>query len=241
MANKKQLFRYKGNKCACCGVSIIEMMDRYGTFNRMLEFNHINPNDKDPEYKKIIRRVISTKQLDEVDKCVLLCRKCHGILHAQNIYADLEVTSIADDQKATQRFKGQVIADLKENHFTFLTNERILLIPYHVEIGSSKPRTLFGVQLEKEEMLISYFKNIDKFKAIKVFFYGTNRIAMEAEYVSGRNIILKHDISFPGFKSELMQNKGDSPHIWIRNGIALTKKGQIIRSGIVTYNMELLI
>ncbi len=138
MVNKEQLFRYKGNKCACCGISTIEMVNRYGTFNRMLEFNHINPDDKDPEYKNIIRRVLSTKQLDEVDKCVLLCRKCHGILHAQNINAELEFTSKVDGQKATQRFKGQVIVDLKENHFTSLTNERILLIPYHVKIGSRR-------------------------------------------------------------------------------------------------------
>jgi hypothetical protein len=239
MTNKEQLFRYKGNKCACCGISIIEMVNRYGTFNRMLEFNHINPADKDPEYKNIIRRVLSTKQLDEVDKCVLLCRKCHGILHAQNINAELEFTSIIDDQKATQRFKGQMIVDLVEKHFTFLTNERMLLIPYHVEIGSTKPRTLFGVQLEKEELLISFLQDIDKFKTIKVFFYGSNKLAMEAEYVSGRNIILKHDIAYPGFNSELLQNKDNSPHIWIRNGIALTKEGEIIRSGIVTYNMEL--
>ena len=121
-----------------------------------------------PEYKNIIRRVLSTKQLDEVDKCVLLCRKCHGILHAQNINAELVITSIVDDQKATQRFKGQMIVDLKENNFAFLTNERMLLIPYHVEIGSTKPRTLFGVQLEKEELLISFLKDIEKFKTIKI-------------------------------------------------------------------------
>ena len=241
MANKEQLFRYKGNKCSYCGISIVEMMERFGTFNRMLEFNHINPDDKDPEYNNIIRRVISTKQLDEIDKCVLLCRNCHGILHAQNINAELEVTANVDNQKATQRFKGQVIVDLKEKHFTFLTNERMLLIPYHVKIGATKARTLFGMQLEVENFLISFLKDIDKSKTIKIFFYGSNKIAMEAEYVKGRNIILKHDISFSGFKSELMQNKGDSPVIWIRNGIALTKEGEIIRSGIITYDMELLV
>lgn len=240
MANKDQLFKYKGNKCACCGISIIEMVERYGTFNRMLEFNHINPDDKDPEYRNIIRRVLSTKQLDEVDKCVLLCQKCHGILHAQNINAELEVTANVDGQKATQRFKGQAIVDMKENHLTFLTNERMLLYPYHVKIGASKPRTLFGIQLERENLLISFLKDIDKSKTIKIFFWGTHKIAMEAEYICERDIILKHDISFPGFKSELIVNKGNSPAIWIRNGIALTKEGEIIKSGIVTYNAELI-
>ena len=229
VTNKAQLFKYKGNKCTCCGISIIEMVERYGTFNRMLEFNHINPDDKDPEYKNIIRRVLSTKQLDEVDKCVLLCRKCHGILHAQNINAEWEVTANVDGQKATQRFKGQAIVDLKENHFTFLTNERMMLNPYHVKIGTSKPRTLFGIQLERENFLISFLKNIDKSKTIKIFFWGTHNIAMEAEHICGRNIILKHDISFPAFRAELMGNKGDSPAIWIRNGIALTALVQLYR------------
>ncbi len=63
---------------------------------------------------------------------------------------------------------------------------------------------------------------------------------MIAEHVHGKNIILKHEIAFPIFKSELMENKGDSPTIWIRNGIALTKEGEIKRSGIVTYDMELI-
>lgn len=152
----------------------------------------------------------------------------------------MEVTVNIDGQKATQRFKGQAIVDLKENHFTFLTNERMLLNPYHVKIGASKPRTLFGIQLERENFLISFLKNINKSKTIKIFFWGTHNIAMEAEYICGRNIILKHDISFPGFTAELMGNKGDSPAIWIRNGIALTKEGEIIKSGIVvTYKAEL--
>ena len=117
----------------------------------------------------------------------------------------------------------------------------MLLNPYHVIIGASKPRTLFGIQLETESLLMSFLKDIDKSKTIKIFFWGTQKIAMEAEYICGRDIILKHDISFSGFKSELMENKDDSPAIWIRNGIALTKEGEIKKSGTVTYNIELIV
>jgi hypothetical protein len=82
-APRKQLYKYKGNKCANCGLSVEEMLARFGTFNRMFQFNHVDPKQKDPRYDNLIQRQLSGEQLDEVDKCVLLCNECHGILHAQ--------------------------------------------------------------------------------------------------------------------------------------------------------------
>src|ERR1700732_1123959 len=82
---------YKGNRCAYCGVSVEESFKRYGTFYRMYEVNHVDPDKKDPDYDNLIRRNGSVEQLDELDKCVLLCKLCHGILHAQNIVTTMTI------------------------------------------------------------------------------------------------------------------------------------------------------
>ncbi|MEX2174200.1 MAG: hypothetical protein WD872_07550, partial [Pirellulaceae bacterium] len=78
-ANRRQLYEYKGDRCGYCGRPVQEMIEEFGGFERIFEFNHIEPAKKHPDYDNLIRRTISTEQLDEIDKCVLLCRVCHGI------------------------------------------------------------------------------------------------------------------------------------------------------------------
>src|SRR5262245_61154774 len=102
MADRRQLYRYKGDRCVHCGLTVQEMIDRYGTFNRMFQLNHVDPAKKDKEYDNLIRREISTDQLDEVDKCVLLCNECHGVVHAQNITATVKLTVTVKRRKAEQ-------------------------------------------------------------------------------------------------------------------------------------------
>src|SRR5258708_18927649 len=106
-AEKRQLFKYKGNKCAKCGLSVTAMLERYGTVNRMFQFNHIDPTKKHPDYDNLIRRTINTEQLDEIDKCVLLCNECHGVVHAQNLTGEISLTVNVDGHKCEQTFKGQ--------------------------------------------------------------------------------------------------------------------------------------
>ena len=83
MSEKEQQLRYKGYHCASCGVSVAEIVARYGTFNRLTQFHHIDPKTKSKNYSNLIRRKISSEQLDELDKCVLLCDRCHNVIHAQ--------------------------------------------------------------------------------------------------------------------------------------------------------------
>lgn len=68
---KLQAIKYKGGKCIICG---------YDECPQALDFHHVNPNEKD--------YVLSggTKSLEhlkpELDKCVLLCCRCHREVHA---------------------------------------------------------------------------------------------------------------------------------------------------------------
>lgn len=76
---------YKGGRCAVCGLSIQAVERRFMTSKCTFEFNHIDPSQKSPSYEKLMKRVPSTAQFDELDKCNLLCRVCHGVWTNQRL------------------------------------------------------------------------------------------------------------------------------------------------------------
>ena len=162
MANRKQLYQYKGNCCANCGLGVQEIVDKYGGFEGVFEFNHIDPHKKHPDYDNLIRRVISTEQLDEVDKCILLCSICHGVLHAQNVIRELSLRVIVGTKSAEQKFKGQLILDYSKMHARFFTDQQMLLMPYRVSLGSRRPQILFGTQLY-DGKLTSFLQRIAEY------------------------------------------------------------------------------
>ncbi len=67
---KIKLVEYKGNNCEICG---------YNKCITSLEFHHLNPEEKD---FTISGKTNSFEKLkSEVDKCILVCRNCHGEIH----------------------------------------------------------------------------------------------------------------------------------------------------------------
>lgn len=59
-------------KCVRCG---------YDTCRASIDFHHINPADKD--FVIASRWTISKQRLtEEVNKCIILCKNCHGEYHA---------------------------------------------------------------------------------------------------------------------------------------------------------------
>lgn len=68
---KRELVDYKGGKCEICG---------YKKCIAALDFHHINPDEKDPNWKQM-RKWVSEKVKKEVDKCQLVCRNCHSEIH----------------------------------------------------------------------------------------------------------------------------------------------------------------
>ena len=67
---KEKLVEYKGGKCVRCG---------YNKCIRSLDFHHINPEEKDFGISKSIKSF--EKMKSEVDKCILVCKNCHGEIH----------------------------------------------------------------------------------------------------------------------------------------------------------------
>lgn len=85
---KKSVSNFVENKkvekgCVVCG---------YNKCTQSLDFHHLNKNDKDFEVSRLVNRCNWDKLLKEIDKCVVVCRNCHGEIHSGliNINAALE-------------------------------------------------------------------------------------------------------------------------------------------------------
>ena len=68
---RQRAVEYKGGKCELCG---------YSKCIASLDFHHKDPNEKDPNFKTA-RNWKWDRMKREVDKCMLLCKNCHGELH----------------------------------------------------------------------------------------------------------------------------------------------------------------
>ena len=240
MSKKKQrlqLYAYKGNQCSACGLDVLEMIEQYGTFDRMFEFNHVSPLSKHPEYDNLIRRVISSEQLDELDKCVLLCRQCHGIVHAQNITGGMEIVVRVGNRRATQKLAGQFIVNKGKRHFTFLTSEKLLAIPYCVKVGFKQPRLMFGVELNESNTLTNLFRSLPKTKRVTIERWQNRRQLLLAEHLNDASYRVTHSVSFNLIEAELRGGRSNTPLVWVRNGLALTKDGEVTDSAEVSYEM----
>lgn len=68
---KSEAVAYKGGKCEICG---------YDKCLGSLDFHHKDSSEKDPKWE-LMRNWKFDKVKDELDKCTLLCKNCHGEVH----------------------------------------------------------------------------------------------------------------------------------------------------------------
>lgn len=69
---KQKCVDYKGGACEICG---------YDKCIASLEFHHIDSSKKDFQISDFKSHAFSEKIKKELDKCMLLCRNCHGETH----------------------------------------------------------------------------------------------------------------------------------------------------------------
>jgi hypothetical protein len=72
-AYKRSDIEFFGGKCIRC---------TYSKCVAALEFHHRNPNEKDPDFKRVIRRSAKARRT-ELSKCDLLCSNCHREIHEE--------------------------------------------------------------------------------------------------------------------------------------------------------------
>lgn len=71
---KQKAVQYKGGKCVCCG---------YNFCLAAMDFHHLNPAEKEGYGTgALIAHRSFEKNKPEIDKCVLLCVRCHREIHA---------------------------------------------------------------------------------------------------------------------------------------------------------------
>jgi 5-methylcytosine-specific restriction endonuclease McrA len=64
---------YKGGECCDCGKSL-SFNENKGHYN----FHHVDPSTKVSRINQMFKDKVSyTRLLEELDKCVLLCKPCH--------------------------------------------------------------------------------------------------------------------------------------------------------------------
>lgn len=68
---KQEAVNYKGGECQKCG---------YKKCLASLDFHHLDPNEKDTNWKNMKHWSFENTKA-ELDKCILVCRNCHGEIH----------------------------------------------------------------------------------------------------------------------------------------------------------------
>lgn len=225
MVSRAQLYKYKGNRCSACGISIEEMVERYDTFNRMFEFHHIDPKTKHKNYSNLIKKTIHSEQIAEIDKCALLCKKCHGIVHAQNNKVTLQASIQIKDRTVTQKLNGWTITDKKDKTITFITNEKLLLTPCLIRYGN-KEEQLCLIEID-HIYLENVLKNISSHKLLEVYSLFNNKLLVRVESVKDKIVNLTQALGAPFFSLDFEVEEGDASYIWVRNGVMLTKEGMV--------------
>lgn len=80
---RKQLFVDRfGGKCSICG---------YDKCINSLDFHHIDPNKKEYPPSYLMNLSIENAQ-KELEKCILVCKNCHGEIHSENYDFNIDVT-----------------------------------------------------------------------------------------------------------------------------------------------------
>lgn len=235
MANRVQLCKYRGNSCAQCGKSVEEMVARYGTFNRMFEFHHVDPDQKHSEYSAVMQRTLSAEQIEEVDKCILLCRNCHGIVHAQNIEGSIVIRSCIGDRVSTQELKGWFVADGVDRTLKFMSNERNLLQPCFVTLGSGGAEEYFVLELMQEDRLINWISNLEAHHKIGIVSAFDGRLLLEIVHEAEKRANVRMALGLPILAMDFDITEGDSSYLWLRNGMVLTKEGDLYSEGEIRF------
>lgn len=234
-ADRLQLYQYRGNCCAQCGVTVQEMIDRFGGFERLFELHHVDPLKKAKNYKNLIRRAISTEQLDEVDKCVLLCTICHGAIHQQDCSVEVLVRVTAGNRRIERRYKGQLLRDYTARTCTFLTDADVLLHPYRVSLQDEPPKIIFGHELN-EGGLFSLLDDVRSGKTLSISNWR-NKPVFCVKHEAGQ-FHVQQDISFRVVTCELSKEKNDPVFLWIRKGMGLTRDGEVLHDGELNYTCK---
>jgi hypothetical protein len=239
MSDRLQLLEYKGNRCTGCGEGVQEVLAKYGTIKRLFHFHHIDPTHKAHDYSLLMKRRLSRSQLLELDKCVLLCVKCHSLAHALEIRAALTLSVQIDNRTVKQRIHGWAITDQITRTFTFLSNEPFMLDVCEVRIGKEPLRTLLTREILESSNLHAWLQRMSQYKNIEVYSHYLRRVALKIVHIDGKVLSVEQNIGFPIMQGEFKEEKPGNEEFFLQNGLLLTKAGTVQTSGTVKFQLTL--
>jgi hypothetical protein len=213
-----------------------EMLARWGTFKRMTEFHHIDETKKAKNYNALIRRNICTEQLNELDKCILLCAQCHKLIHAQNIKADLNLKLEFERKVYKQKIIGWMILDFLEKKMRFFSDQVFKLNTYQIRIGGEKAKPIVGIEMDSGEYFSNLFRGLPEYKDFEIRNSENTKVLMKARLLKGNEFELKQAVEFPFLEYEWSEEGVQS---WARNGKVLDENGHFINHGTLTSIHEL--
>ena len=243
MAINRLLFQYKGNCCSFCGKTVEQMLKRFGVANKLFQFHHIDPDKKHPDYNKLMQRKLSTEQLDEVDKCVLLCSDCHIILEAQKGEAVITLTRDLGDRAVEQKITGNIIVDMEDRKIHFFSEDVILLDLYDVQRGKAAPEALTGIDLHENNTLSWMLLETLQTERLLIRRHEDQRQMLEATRLNRRSCRLHPSVEFSLIQFNGLRDDG-TLHLSVRKGriIINPKKGPAVERPVHpedTYNVTI--
>lgn len=237
MSSRAALLQYKGNRCISCGLSVQDMITRYGTFERLFEFHHVDPTSKDKHYRRLMQQRLSHRQINEMDKCILLCRNCHGLVHAQNIQGQLTLSIDFRGRIVSQSVSGWIKVDQVAKTIGFVTNERYTLHPCRVQLADGTE--LFLTVGEVRSKFWDWFREMPKIREVRVFSLRDNKLVFSMESAGPRAVSFQHLIQFPVIEIEYREEDEPREVLFLRNGFALMKSGKVLSAGTVNYTLNI--
>jgi hypothetical protein len=228
---------YMGGRCAICRRGIKAVERRYLTSKGAFEFNHIDPSRKSPIYVKLIRRMISAAQLDELDKCNLLCRICHGIWTNQRLKGKSQVTiALPDGRVVKKRLRHHGLIEFQNGKpkIYLFADEPCYLEIYGYRLGSGK--AVYRVGFELEKTLLKLLLATRRRRNLRI--WDRKGLAFEAERLDASRMRFQYVVRFSILKFEGKPDDQESPHVWTRNGKMVVKGHGVRKTGQVSAVME---
>jgi len=114
----------------------------------------------------------------------------------------------------------------------------VLFHPYRVYVGDQPPQILFGLELRKGE-IIPLMRRIAEVNRLRITSWNDTPM-LEMEYEGDGTYRARQDISFPVLDFELHQEQNDPIYLWVRNGIGVTRDGEVLDNGLLNYQAKII-
>ena len=217
----------------------VSRRSRSATFTSKGAFSSITliPAKKSAFYEKLIRRIVSTEQFDELDKCNLLCRPCHGAWTNQRLRGKMKITlPLPDGRLITRKFTHHgmiLVRDGKPTIYAFADNPQDLQT-YAYSLGTGRQVFRAGFELERQLARLMLATRRRKFLHV----WDGLGVVFRIQRLDANHMRYEQNVRFTLMKFVGAVDENSPPHFWVRNGKAIVRGQGIKKKGVVRGEIE---